>query len=245
MNCFITRPWIAIFLVMAGCTTSVIGAPPAWQNSKPPEGFKPGNVFISTPVLPAELKRVLVLPLACEPADGDLSDGCKMLNSILRAELIKAGRFEVVSADSETLSRCTGRLGWTGAEALPDNFFGTLKRVYGCDAVLFCQLTVFRANAPLAIGWRLKLADAQTHKILWAADEVFDAADSAVAKNAQEFQKHEQPSRKISINLFDVLSFCTGADTPSALNDQWTILHSPRYFGRYSLETLLQTLPQR
>jgi len=33
--------------------------------------------------------------------------------------------------------------------------------------------------------------------------------------------------------------------TRSALDDQWNILHEPRYFGEYSAEKLLATLPQR
>jgi len=31
----------------------------------------------------------------------------------------------------------------------------------------------------------------------------------------------------------------------SALDDQWGILNSPRYFGQYSAEKFLQTLPER
>jgi hypothetical protein len=32
---------------------------------------------------------------------------------------------------------------------------------------------------------------------------------------------------------------------PSALEDQWAILNSPRYFGQFSAVKLLQTLPAR
>ncbi|HEV2329563.1 MAG TPA: hypothetical protein VGY56_12350 [Verrucomicrobiae bacterium] len=106
---------------------------------------------------------------------------------VLQAELIKTGQFEAVAADSQTLRNCTGRLGWTGEEDLPLNFFDSLKQYYGCDAVLFCHLTVFRSSPPPAIGWRLKLADVKTGQTLWAANDVFDANDPGVAKAAQQF----------------------------------------------------------
>jgi len=53
------------------------------------------------------------------------------------------------------------------AEILPPDFLDSLQRVYGCDAVLFCELSTFRAYAPLAVGWRMKLVDVRTRQILW------------------------------------------------------------------------------
>jgi hypothetical protein len=203
------------------------------------------NVFVSSPTLPPDLKRVLVLPLAYSQSAGDMSGGCQTLNPVLRAALVKTGEFEVVAADPETLRSCTGQLGWTGEEVLPPNFFDSLKNVYGCDAVLFCELTNFRLNAPLAIGWRLKLADAKTGKILWAADEIFDASNKNTAKEAEQFEKSQQPRHNFLYNTYSFLAWCVDTPTRSALDDQWNILHSPRYFGEYSAEKLVKTLPAR
>lgn len=203
------------------------------------------NVFVSSPQLPTTLQRVLVLPPACEEPGVNLSDGCQMLDPVLRAALIKTGRFEVVAASPEALRGCTGKMSWTGTEVLPPDFFDSLKRVYGCDGVLFCELTVFRPTPPLAIGWRLKLADAGTGKIIWAADDVFDAGNLSVARDAQRFQRREQPRHNIIYYTYSFLAWCVNTPTRSALDDQWNILHSPRYFGKYSAETLLKTLPQR
>lgn len=205
----------------------------------------PANVFVSSPVLPATLKRVVVLPLACDESSHDLSGGCQTLDPVLQAELVKTGKFETVAATPETLRSCTGKLSWTGEEVLPANFFAGLKNAYGCDAVLFSQLTEFRPNEPLAIGWRLKLVDAGTGKILWAADEIFDAGNLSVAKGAQQFEKSRQPRQGFFYDVYAFLGWCIHTPTRSALDEQWNILHSPRYFGEYSVEKVLQTLPER
>src|SRR5690348_3045480 len=117
-------------------------------------GMPSANVYVSSKVLPAGLKRVLLLPLACEKSDvnyGNLSEGCRMLNPVLQSELTKAGRFEVVTLTPEALRSCTGQLSWNSSETLPADFFSNLRSVYGCDAVLFCDLSTFRPNEPLAV----------------------------------------------------------------------------------------------
>jgi hypothetical protein len=203
------------------------------------------NVFVSSPTLPADLRRVLVLPLDSVAASSDLSSGCQTLDPVLRAALVKTGKFEVVAADPETLRTCTGKLGWTGEEVLPLKFFSSLRNVYGCDAVLFCELTTFRPNAPLAIGWRLKLTDAKTGSILWAADEIFDANNLGTAKSAEQFERAQQPHHGVIFGAYSFFAWCINTPTRSALDDQWNILHSPRYFGDFSAEKLLKTLPAR
>jgi hypothetical protein len=205
-------------------------------------------VYVSSKTLPAGLRRVLVLPLACEKmngVNGNLSGGCQMLAPVLQAELTKAGRFEVVIASPETLRSCTGQMSWNSWEALPADFFQNLRNVYGCDGVLFCDLSTFRPDAPLAVGWRFKLTDAETGKILWAADEIFDAGDLAVAQDAERYEKSRQPHHNFFYNVYSFLSWCVDTPTRSALDDQWKILHSPQFFAEYSLENLLETLPQR
>ena len=203
------------------------------------------NVFLSLPTLPADLKRVVVLPLACDESSGPLADGCQMFDPVLRAALIKTGRFEVVPASSDVLSRCTGKLTWTGEEVLPQDFFESLRNVYGCDAVMFCQLSVLRGSPPLAIGWKLKLTDIKTGKILWAADEIFDAGNLCVAKDAQQFEEKQRPRQGILYATYSDIAWWLNVPVRTALDDQWDILHSPKYFGEYSAEKLLTTLPQR
>jgi len=189
--------------------------------------YHPDNTFSQAPVLPVRLKRIAVLPLMSDSERQDLTDGREVLKPVLFEELVKTKKFEVVKVTPELLRHQTGRAGWTGTEALPANFFDTLQKDYACDAVLLAELTSYRAYAPLCVGWRLKLVDVRTHKIIWAADEVFDASHAAVANGA----RHSQPSRLL---LF-------GTDPTEA----WLVANSPSRFGGYSIATLLKTLPDR
>jgi hypothetical protein len=206
---------------------------------------KPQNVFDASTTLPDNIKRVTVLPLACEESRTDLPDGCDALNPILQTELAKTKRFEVVSIGSEQLQNCTGKSSWTGTEALPANFFDSLNQAQACDAVLFCQLTTYKPYVPLAIGWRLKLVDAHTQKVLWVVDEVFDSSDPAVARNARDFQKVQQNVDGKPKTLVKRTWSLLNRETPSDLDDQWDILNSPRYFGQFAAVTSLESLPKR
>ena len=184
------------------------------------------NTFKMSLDLPADLRRVAVLPVAWEGSRADLSQGAETLQPELLAELIKTKKFEVVAISPQNLRNETGRPSWTGAEILPADFFDNLQRVYGCDAVLFCELSTFRAYAPLAIGWRMKLVDARTGQILWAVDKAFDAEQPAVLKQARHYHFGGQWFR------------------PDSSID-WKVENSPRQFGQYTINQALSTLPNR
>jgi hypothetical protein len=186
----------------------------------------PKNVFTWPPVLPPDLRRVALLPMAAEGPDANLPDGCEALQPVLFDELVRTEKFEVVSVRPENLRASSGRAAWTGAEQLPKEFLDSLRREYGCDAVLFCELTVYHPYAPLAIGWRLKLADARTHEIIWAADEVFDASKTGVSKQAWQFLLNRAPSEKKQ-------------------EIRWRSENSPRQFGSYAAAEILRGLPAR
>jgi len=190
------------------------------------KAYQPENVFLQAAVLPRNVRRVAVMPLACEDQRRDLADACDMFNPILPAELVKTRKFEVVSVSADTLRNRTGRSGWAGNEVLPTKFFDSLMEIYGCDAVFFCQLTAFSAHPPLVIGWRMKLVDARTRQILWAGDEVINAGQPEVLAGARRYLLDEQR---------------TSMRTP----DEWTIRNSPRQFAEYSSACLLATLPSR
>jgi len=211
---------VAATALLAGCETSgfkpvVLGSP-----------YKPNNVFIAAPQLPGDLKRVAVLPLACGGRQTDLAEGRDSLGPVLITELIKAKKFEVIPVPPGELSRLTGRMDWTSEEVLPAGLLGLLEKEYGCDAVLFCELTEFRAYAPLAVGWRMKLVDVRSQKTIWAGDEHFDAGNPAVVVGARLFSRHGQM----------VLGDNSG---------DWMAVNSPRRFGQYSINSLLGTLPAR
>jgi len=237
MNYLAGQRMFAICILLASCILLAGRTSRAAQESST-------NIFISSSILPLDLKRVVMLPLACAESRADLSDACEKFGPVLQAELIKTRRFEVVFASPETVRISTGKLSWTGAEALPPNFFDSLNQVYGCDAVLFCQLTTLHAYPPLAVGWRLKLVNSRTKKIIWSADELFDASNPETAKKAEAYQSHQQQTDKKTKGFFKLMWTYANRETPP-VGDQWDILNSPRFFGRYAAATLLETLPKR
>ena len=206
--------------LLAGCETPTGTA----VDFRPP--FKPDNIFLAGGKLPGDIKRVAVLPLSCDGRQTDLALGCEALEPVLLEELIKARHFEVVKISRDELRRLTGRANWTGLEVLPSGILNSLRKESGCDAVLFSELTEFRAYPPLAIGWRLKLVDVRQKKTLWAGDEHYNAGNPAVLTGARLYQKHAQVVLDDNAN-------------------GWLAVNSPRRFGQYSIDNLLGTLPAR
>jgi hypothetical protein len=186
----------------------------------------PDNVFASPQKLSPNLHRVALLPLTAETPDADLPQGCEALQPVLLAELLRTKSFEIVTVTADILRSRSGRRAWTGAEVLPAGFFDSLQREYGCDAVMFCQLTVYRAYAPMVVGWRLKLVDVRTRAIIWAADQMFDASQPATAGNAWKFLAGRNKSG-------------------STDEGRWVAMNSPRLFGHYTAAAILGTLPER
>ncbi len=214
--------WLVAGGLLAGCASSESLS--RIDLMKP--AYHPDNVFEYTPVLPFDLKRVAVLPLACDERRSDLLDGCRSLDPVLQAELIKTKKFEVIPVSCEVLQSRTGNSTWTGEEILPSTFFDSLRGVYGCDGVLFCQLTVFRAYAPLAVGWRMRLVDARTRQTLWATDEILDATYQAPLKEPVIYPFTEPDMTEDSLK-------------------RWSVLNSPREFGQYAAAQIIATLPAR
>ena len=207
--------------LLAGCST--VATPRDLVRGK---GYQPQNVFTEGTALPKNVRRVVVLPLVCDESDCTLTAGREELEPILVRELIKTKKFEVVSSDPDFLRNRTSRTAWAGEESLPPEFFTLLRDHCACDAVLFSRLTVFRAYPPLAIGWRVRLIDAQTGHTLWAADEVFDGGEPSVGNGARRHQLTEERD-------------------PAGAPDEWFIQNSPAKFGQYAAARLLATLPPR
>lgn len=209
---------------LSGVLASCQSAPPHVGLFRP--DYRPDNVYAYPAKLSLNLQRVAVLPMAAESPNGDLPEGCTALTPVLWDQLVKTKKFEVVLVDAATLRSRTGQANWTGTETLPADFLAFLRREYGCDAVLFVELTTYRAYAPLAVGWRMKLVDARSGQIAWAADELFDAARPRVFRAAQKFAE-------------------PGFVLPFLQEENWLAINSPSQFGRYSAAALLDTLPDR
>jgi hypothetical protein len=208
----------AILVFVPGCALTQQG-PRALTSS-----YRPQNVFVWNSALPANLRRIALLPMACEQNLPEMVDGRDALEPIVCTELAKLHRFEIIPISSEALEAKTGQAAWSCEEALPAGLFAWLNDARGCDAVLFCRLTVFRGYAPLAVGWRMRLVDLRTRATLWAGDEVFDASQPSVQAGARRFQLAGRPAH-------------------TAVPDAWVIENSPRQFGQYAAAQLLGTLP--
>lgn len=211
---------LALLLGATGCRTNRITDPVLGAS------YTPGNVHVFHPLLGSQVRRVAVLPPVEASEANELTAGRDLLAPILAEELGRTKKFEVVQVNPEQLRQLTGHNSWSAEERLPAGFFQTLRNEFGCDAVLFTRVNEFRAYPPLAVGLNLKLVEAENVKILWAADETFDAADPTVVNGARRFQRDR-----------DTL--------PAALADSRSILFSPRGFSRYATETLFGTLPER
>lgn len=210
----------AMCALLAGCT---IGTP---RDLARGHSYRPQNVFAGADTLPANMRRVAVLPLVCDESDYDLSESRAVLQPILLAELMKTKKFEVVSPDAAVLENRTRQAEWSDDQALPADLFTILRQTSACDAVLFTRLTVFRPYPPLAVGWRLRLVDAQSGKTIWSADEVFDGGQPDVQNGAR---RHQLTAERDSY----------GAP------DEWFTRNSPSRFAEYTAARLFATLPAR
>jgi hypothetical protein len=219
--------------LFAGCQV-LPHLPNAVQDMGP--RYRPTNVYRRTNALPAQIKRVAVLPLVTPGSMPFLNEGVEKLAPLLYAELEKCKRFEVIPVSCEQLRQWTGQTGWRTDEPLPPDFFGRVGDATGCDAVLFCQLTRYQPYQPLAVGWKFSLVAnpppgpltprEMRDKILWCADEVLDAGEPAVCNAARDYYGQHLHN-----------------ETPAA--DATSILTSPARFGQYTLAALLETLPSR
>src|SRR5689334_2389185 len=141
----------ALLLLIPGCSS--------FNRHMMTPAYHPQNVFVWGSGLPAGVRRVAVLPLICEPENADLIDGCEALEPIILQELAKTHRFEVTRINQYDLCSRTGKSLWTCDETLPQGLFSWLADSQGCDAVLFCRLTVYRGYPPLAVGYRMRLVE--------------------------------------------------------------------------------------
>ncbi len=209
-----------VFGLCAGCMSS---GPAITDSARTGPFFKPRN-FTGDPVLPANLRRVLVLPVyggtVAEP------ESTAALDDIVRSALQKQARFEVVQLTREDCRRRFGTPEISSVEALPHGFLEDLGRAFSADAVLFVDLTEYQPYRPLSVGFRAKLATVQEVRLVWSFDETFSARDPAVKNSVRHHSIPDSPAGP-------------SVDQTSAA------LESPSRFTTYAAETMFSTLPPR
>ena len=187
------------------------------------EYFKPTNVR-GVAQLPRTIRRVVVVPLA----GGTIvaPEMAQALEEVFVAELQKQLRFEVVRL---TRSECQQRFGqpeYASVATLPADFLPTLARAYAAEAVLFIDLTAYRAYRPLQLGVRAKLVTITNPQWLWTFDEIFSADDPGVVKSVRYFYRA-----------------AAAVDSPVDLRSG--ALQSPTKFAAYVAAATFTTLPPR
>lgn len=210
---------LGTLLVGNGCATKKAAA------NTPPTSSR-DNVYATRGTLPQSVVRVAVLPIALKTDSESLVAGREALSALLPQELQRCERFEFTVIPPARLREWTGREVWAADEPLPRDFLRRISEELECEAVLFTRLTLFRPYPPLAVGWEFKLIRTSSAGVLWAADELVDAADKAEATKALAFEKQR-----------------TGR-LPGAEREELVLL-SPTRFGQYSLNSLFSTIPAR
>lgn len=211
---------VVVMVALAGCARRTFLA----RAITP--AFEPGNIYREEGVLPSHIRRVAILPMSVSSDEGDLSFGRDTLEPIMRAEIGRVRRFEVVSISIDELRLLSGRGLWSAQDKLPLDFFERIREKFGADAVLFTEMTQFRGYEPLAVGWRCTLVETDEPHVLWAVDEVFDARIPSVAAAAIRYSDRNP-------------------DTSATLSDSRSVLISPRRFGRYAAHAVAETMPGR
>lgn len=175
--------------------------------------------------LPANLQRVAVLPLVPGRGNRDAERGVPLIKQVFAEEFSRARVFDVVIVSPRHLGQTTGVNALHADSPLPIEFVENIRRSTACEAILFAELTTYRAYPPIAIGWKLHLFDLQTEQLIWAVDEVFDTGQAPVANALRRHMRENLSPNNVA---------------PTEI----IVLDSPRELARFSLGALISTIIQ-
>lgn len=208
---------VLAMLVLGGCMH-----PPAGDSARIGPFHAPLNV-VGEVQLPPTLRRIVLLPVA----GGTIAtaESVAALNPVFLAALQKENRFEIVALTREELLHRFRTPELRSTATLPHDFMAILQREHAADGVMFIDLTVYKPYRPLVLGVRAKLAVlGDDARLVWTFDNVFSAADPAVANSARHFFL-DSDHRDIPADL-----------TPS-------VLQSPSRFAAFVAAQTFATLP--
>jgi hypothetical protein len=185
--------------------------------------FVPTN-YTGEAQLPGIVRRVLLLPVC----GGSVTppETTETIEEVFATELQQQLRFEVVRLSRTECMRRFGAPEFSSAAALPHDFLAELGRDYGADAVLFVDLTAYRAYRPLALGVRAKLATVEQTRLLWSFDQIFSADDPAVSNSVRRY-------------------YGTSDTSGIPYDPGYGALQSPGKFAAYVAAATFKTLPAR
>jgi hypothetical protein len=201
----------------SGCMT-----PPIDDAARVGPFYTPAN-HAGDAQLPATLRRVLLLPVAGGSAAS--AESSAALNAVFVSELQKQNRFETVPLTREECLYHFRSEEFSSTAALPFDFMNIVKRQFGADAVMFIDVTAYKAYRPLVLGVRAKLAITGSEpRMVWTFDNLFSASDATVANSARN---HFLESNRGGV--------------PADLTQ--SALQSPSRFASYVASAVFATLP--
>lgn len=185
--------------------------------------YAPVNVH-AEPALPADLRRVLLLPVCA----GGLTtpEHAANLDGLLFEALQRQQRFEAVRLERDECKRLFGATEIASVAALPHGLLTELAARHAVDAVLFVDLTAVQTYQPQRLGFRAKLATVRDVRLVWSFDETLSASDAAVRNSARRrYYTQEHGSQPFDLS-------------PAALQ-------SPGWFTAFAADEMFRTLPRR
>lgn len=211
---------LALAVVLAGCASR---GPTLTDEVRLGPVYKPTN-FAGVPALPAELRRVMILPVYTNGVAPE--ETAVALEGIIMASVLRAQRFEAVALNRADCLALFGRREFSTGDALPNGMLERLGELYGVGAVLFVDLTSYQPYQPQVLGLRARLAMVPTGEVLWSFDEVLSAADAAVRNSARRrYFEREHGMRPFDLSLAG--------------------LQSPSWFAAFVADEMFVTLPPR
>jgi len=180
-----------------------------------------------------DITIVAIMPLTSGRGNQWTDLGLELMQPVLTEELAQFDLFESITITPEKLLALTGTSKVRAHEALPNNFPAIIAALDKqrtdrkvCDAVLFCEMDIFRPYPPLAVGWKFRLFNLNTGDLVWAFDEVFNVGASRVNNSLRRYMRTQ---RMTHMDIFrDSL-----------------VIDSPRVLARYSLTTALETMRKK
>jgi hypothetical protein len=185
--------------------------------------FKPKN-FLGEPSMPSAVRRVVLMPV--HGGAFAAADTSESLDPVFATALEKQMRFEVVTMSREECEKSFGTADLSSAASLPHDFLKVVGDKYGAQAVVFVDITAYKAYRPLSIGVRAKLADVTSRRLIWSFDELFSMTDPAIVNSVRHYYKADE---------YGSAPFDLSTDS----------LDSPGSFAAYVADAVFKTLPAR
>lgn len=186
--------------------------------------YSPKNIRAAA-TMPHAVARIVMVPVA--GPDSVSPESLTVIGMAFANEFTRTGRAELTLLDGDRMQRLFGERSVRTSAPLPADFLARLREGTAADAVLFVEVTAFRACPPLTLGIRGRLVTTDSQESLWACDELFDATVASVRNAARRHAASPAPQ-------------------PGAPGDlSHTILQNPDRFAAYVAASLLSTLPAR